>query len=70
MTQEARAYHAADATVVMSFDFLRLPVAAVFGFVLFAELPDIWVWIGGAVICASSVFIAHRESVAGVARSA
>ena len=66
----ARAYHAADATVVMSFDFLRLPIAVVIGFVLFAEFPDIWVWIGGAVICASSVFIAHRESVAGMARSA
>ena len=66
----ARAYHAADATVVMSFDFLRLPIAAVIGFVLFAEFPDIWVWIGGAVVCASSVFIAHRESVAGAARSA
>ncbi len=70
MTQEARAYHAADATVVMSFDFLRLPIAAVIGFVLFAEFPDIWVWIGGAVICASSVFIAYRESVAGAAHSA
>ena len=66
----ARAYHATDATVVMSFDFLRLPIAAVIGFVLFAEFPDIWVWIGGAVICASSVFIAHREAVAGDTRSA
>ena len=61
----ARAYHAADATVVMSFDFLRLPAAAVIGFILFAELPDVWVWLGGAVICASTVFIAHRESMAG-----
>ena len=49
----------------MSFDFLRLPAAAVIGFILFAELPDVWVWLGGAVICASTVFIAHRESMAG-----
>ena len=59
----SRAYRAADATVVMSLDFTRLPVAALVGYVLFAELPDIWIWVGGAVIAVSSVFIAHRESV-------
>ena len=60
----ARAYHAADATVVLSFEFLRLPVAAAIGFVFFSEFPDLWVWVGAAVICGSSVYIAHRESVA------
>ena len=58
----ARAYHAADATVVQSLDFMRLPLAAVIGFVLFSEIPEIWVWAGGAVIVASSVFIAHGET--------
>lgn len=57
-----RAYHAADATVVLAFDFLRLPVAAIIGFVLFAELPNAWVWVGGAVICASSVYMARSET--------
>lgn len=57
-----RAYEAAEATVVMSFDFLRLPLAALIGFILFAEIPDVWVWVGGAIICGSSVFIAHREA--------
>ena len=60
----ARAYNAADATVVLSFDFLRLPVAAAIGFVFFSEFPDIWVWVGAAVICGSSVYVAHREAAA------
>lgn len=57
-----RAYHAAEATVTLSFDFLRLPVAALIGYVLFAERPDVWVWVGGAVICASTVFLGRSES--------
>lgn len=58
----ARAYAAADATVVLSFDFLRLPIAALIGFVAFSEFPDLGVWIGAAVICVSSIYIARRES--------
>ena len=60
-----RAYHAADATLVLSFDFLKLPLAAMIGFFLFAELPDIWVWVGGGVICASAVYITRREAQLG-----
>lgn len=62
-----RAYHAAEATVTLSFDFLRLPVAALIGYVLFAERPDVWVWVGGAVICASTVFLGRSESRAAAA---
>ncbi len=64
-----RAYHAAEATVTLSFDFLRLPVAALIGYVLFAERPDVWVWVGGAVICAATVTLGHREARAAEAGS-
>lgn len=60
----SRGYAAADATVLMAFSFLRLPVAALLGFALFGERPEIWVWIGAAIIAASALYIAHRESVA------
>ncbi len=64
-----RAYHAAEASVTLSFDFLRLPVAALIGYVLFAERPDVWVWVGGAVICASTIALGHRESRARSGRA-
>jgi drug/metabolite transporter (DMT)-like permease len=57
----SRAYAAADATVVIVLDFLRLPIAAAFGLVLFNEWPVIWVWVGGAVIVASSILLTQRE---------
>ena len=63
-----RACTLADASALMPFEFLRLPVVAVFAFVLFGEVPDRWVWVGAAVIFFSTLYIAHREAV--VARAA
>ncbi len=57
----ARAFAAADASLVMSVDFARLPFAVLFGFALFGELIDIWTWIGAGVIFAASLYNAHRE---------
>src|SRR5262249_55068009 len=59
MTQ---AYAAADATAVLPFDYLRLPFVAVIGYFAFDEAPDLWTWIGAAVIASSSIYIAHREA--------
>ncbi len=56
-----RAMAAADATVALPFNFTRLLWATLLGWALFAELPDIWTWIGGTVIFAASVFIARRS---------
>ena len=52
----------ADLTVVMPFDFTRLPISALLAYLLFAEVPTIWTWIGGAVIFASTFYIARREA--------
>lgn len=46
----------ADATVALPFNFSRLIWAALFGFLVFAEIPDLWTWIGGAVIFAASIY--------------
>ena len=51
-----------DPTVVMPFDFLKLIWAAVLGFWVFGEVPDKFIWIGGAVIFASSFYLAWREN--------
>jgi len=57
-----RAFAAADLTVVLPFDFGRLPIAAAIAFLIFAEVPTVWTWVGGAVIFASSFYIARREA--------
>lgn len=63
-----RAYARADASAVLPFDYMRLPFIALFAFLLYAEVPDLWTWVGAGVIAGSSVYIAHRE--ARVAREA
>jgi drug/metabolite transporter (DMT)-like permease len=57
-----RALASADATVVMPFDYLRLPAVALIAYLVFAEVPLIWTWIGGAIIAASSLYMMLREA--------
>ena len=56
-----RAYAAADATVIMPFDFTRLIFSALLGLILFQEFPNIWVWIGGFVILIGVLWLARLE---------
>lgn len=58
----ARAISLADARVVQPFDFLRLPFAALIGYLLFRELPDAWTWAGAAVIFAASTYALQIEA--------
>jgi len=65
-----KAFGLADLTVVMPFDFTRLPISALLAFLLFAEVPTVWTWIGGALIFASTFYIARREAQIAKARTA
>ena len=58
----SRAYAAADATAVLPFEFARLPFAAIFGFLAFSELPDVWAWAGGGIIFSASIYMVRREA--------
>ena len=58
-----RAFAIADVTAVLPFDFFRLIFVAILGLVLFGERPDIWLWMGSAVIFCATLYIAHREAV-------
>jgi len=55
----------ADATVVLPYNFTRLIWAAGFGYLFFAEIPDIWTWIGGAVIFFSSIWLTRINAGRG-----
>lgn len=45
----------APATVVVPFDFARLPTIAIVGMILYGEALDLWVFVGGAVILAANI---------------
>jgi drug/metabolite transporter (DMT)-like permease len=61
-----RSMAAADASFVVPFDFLRLPLSIGFGLVLFAEPLEPWTWLGAAVIFAAAYYNTWRESRLGL----
>lgn len=61
-----RSLASADASYVVPFDFLRLPMSVGFGFVLFAEPLEPRTWLGAAVIFAAAYYNTWRESKLGL----
>ena len=57
----ARSFTLADASAVMPFDFLRMPMAATAAFLLFSETGDIWTWVGSVIIFGSSYALARSS---------
>ncbi len=55
------ALKAADASIIAPIDFLRLPFTAGLAFLLFSEVPDVWIWPGAAIIVLSTTYITMRE---------
>jgi drug/metabolite transporter (DMT)-like permease len=57
-----RAFAAAEASAVMPYGFAQIIFVSLLGYLLFGERPDVWTWVGGAVIVGASVYIARREA--------
>ena len=49
-----RAFRLADATIVVSMDFLRLPLIAMVGFLFYGEPLQIWVLVGALIVFAAT----------------
>jgi drug/metabolite transporter (DMT)-like permease len=65
-----RAFALADASAVMPYEFLKLPITAALAYLMFAEVPSVWTWLGGAVIFGASIYISQREAQAARVRAA
>tara|TARA_B100000676_G_scaffold312074_1_gene384623 strand:+ start:6045 stop:6911 length:867 start_codon:yes stop_codon:yes gene_type:complete len=57
----AQAMKCADASVVIPFEFVRLPITAFSAYVFFAEVPGIWVIVGAGVIFFGTWRLATKE---------
>ena len=65
-----RALASADASAVVPFDYIRLPMVAAMGYTIFGESVDTMTWGGAAVIILSSIYVTHREQrAARIARN-
>jgi len=59
------AYARAPAAVIAPFVYTQLLWAIVFGFVVFADLPDAWTFVGGGIVTASGLYVFSREFARG-----
>src|SRR5262245_40190341 len=57
-----RAFKLADATVVVPIDFMRLPLIAVVGALVYGEALDPWVFVGAAIIFMGTYYSLSREA--------
>jgi len=60
---QQRGYQLADITLLQPIGFLSLIYNALLGYFLFFQKPDVWTFVGAAVIFSSALYISHREAV-------
>jgi len=59
-----KSYSMAEITSLESIEFIKLPIMALLGWMIFSEIPGTWTWIGGLIIFMSTVYISNREAKA------
>lgn len=58
-----RAIGMVEITSLQPLEFAKLPFAVALAWMVFGEWPDIWIWLGGAIIFASTAYITRREAL-------
>ncbi len=59
----------AEASIVVPFDFLRLPFTTLMAILLFGEPTNLWTWVGAAIIFFSTIVITRYEARAARAKA-
>ncbi len=64
------AYERAEVSLVAPFAYTELFWATLAGWMIFGDLPDVWVYVGAAIIAAAGIYVLHRERVRAQSRIA
>ncbi len=59
----ARSLSLADASLVLPMHYLRVPLIAWLGWLIYDETPEIWLWVGAAVIFAGTMVNVRGERI-------
>ena len=62
MTCFVRAFSIGEANAVGPIEYVRLIYAAIFGYLVFSEIPSLWTGVGAILIIASAIYIARDEA--------
>ena len=56
-----RAYELAPAPMIAPFNYAQLVGSVLLGVAVFGQFPDLWTWVGAALIVATGLFLIFRE---------
>lgn len=62
-------YRYADTSLIAPFDYFSMIWAVIIGYLVFADLPSVYVIIGGSIVVASGIFVIWREQKLGLERA-
>jgi drug/metabolite transporter (DMT)-like permease len=58
-----QAYRTAEAGLIAPFEYVGMPMAILWGLLIFGTFPDAVAWVGIALICGSGLYVLYRETV-------
>ncbi len=58
----SQAYRQANAATIAPFEYVALPMSIFWGWAVFGDLPDLWVFSGIALIAAAGLYVFAREN--------
>jgi drug/metabolite transporter (DMT)-like permease len=63
LTVMFRAFAYAPASTLAPYSYSSMLWSTIGGYLVFHQIPDLWTYVGGAIVVASGVYIWHRERV-------
>ena len=57
----SQGYRLSEASIAAPFEYVAIPLAVVWGYLVWSDLPDLTTWFGIALILAAGLFVAWRE---------
>jgi drug/metabolite transporter (DMT)-like permease len=58
-----QAFRLTSPSLLAPFEYTAMIWAVLFGFIMFGDIPDKAIWIGGGIVVASGLYIIHRETL-------
>jgi drug/metabolite transporter (DMT)-like permease len=56
-----RAYELAPAPLIAPFNYAQLIGSVILGVAVFGQFPDLWTWVGSAIIVGTGIYLLLRE---------
>ena len=60
-----RGFSIGESSLMGTMEYIRLVFAAAAGYLIFLEVPDLWTWVGAAIIVSATLYITRHEAAKG-----